>query len=173
MKESGIYTLSSCLSPDDFPSPPGVWEVSISLNCTSSFFMTPTPSTSSPPNLHFIRYNKHTVMLIKTVNRHLLPSPLTLDLSVMINQKRTHSVMGLDFIFGLQRPKLKSRRLQETPDEKNVSTTITIIDIFWSHRREPDMTKGGSRFCVLKQSKIRREKKTFGREKWRIGREMR
>ena len=98
-------------------------------------------------------------MLIKTVNRHLLPSPLTLDLSVMINQKRTHSVMGLDFIFGLQRPELKSRRLQETPDEKNVSTTITIIDIFWSHRREPDMTKGGSQFCVLKKSKIGRKKK--------------
>jgi hypothetical protein len=48
--------------------PPNVWETSISSSFASSSFITPTPSTSSPPRFHsiryFIRYNKHTLFPI-------------------------------------------------------------------------------------------------------------
>jgi hypothetical protein len=42
-------------------------KTSISSNFISSSFITPTPSTSSPPSFRFIRYNKHTTHFLKFV----------------------------------------------------------------------------------------------------------
>ncbi len=47
--------------PYDLPVPPRVWEDSISLSFNSSSFITPTPSTSSPPCFQFIRCNKYKI----------------------------------------------------------------------------------------------------------------
>ena len=58
--QSSIYTLSSPSPLVTFPAPPSVGEVSIASSFHSSPFITPTPPTSSPPSLRFIRYNEHT-----------------------------------------------------------------------------------------------------------------
>ena len=45
--------------------PPSVWESSISPNCNSSSFITPTPFTSSTTSFRFNRYNKHTLPRVR------------------------------------------------------------------------------------------------------------
>jgi hypothetical protein len=58
-----VYDSSVSFTPSPLPSnlstspaQPSVWEGSISSNFNFSSFITPTPSTSSPPSLCFIRY---------------------------------------------------------------------------------------------------------------------
>ena len=70
------------------------------------------------------------------------------------NLRASHTLGGLDFGFW---PILIT---------KFSITAIAVIENLWSHGRGKVMTKHGSRFCVPNNRKSRKNKKTFGGEKW-------
>ncbi len=71
---------------------PSVWEASISSNFNSSSFITPTPSTSSTPNLRFIRYNKQNKENPRSEVRHGGLEHLKIETRLI--DERFESVMG-------------------------------------------------------------------------------
>ena len=69
------------------PTQPSVWEDSIATKFSTASGTTPTPSTSSPPRFHFIRYKKHLKKQQTIVPLDLVFDPTVLKSSFFVLQK--------------------------------------------------------------------------------------
>ena len=65
------------------------WEASISSSFTSSSFITPTPSTSSPPSFQFIRCNKHKISSPPRIRKGFVSGELNYTTRILCYISRT------------------------------------------------------------------------------------